>query len=44
VEQFRRVLLDARSIAYSESASGVYISTEMFKKLGISDQVAGKQR
>jgi len=44
VEQFRRVLLDAKSVAYSESASGVYISTEMFKKLGIADQVAGKAK
>jgi pimeloyl-ACP methyl ester carboxylesterase len=40
--RFRQVLLDARSIAYSDSASGVYISTELFKKLGIADQVAGK--
>jgi TolB protein len=44
VEQFRRVLLEARSIGYSESASGVYISTEMFKKLGIADQVASKAK
>jgi len=44
VEQFRRVLLAAKSIAYSESASGVYISTEMFKKLGIADQVAAKSK
>jgi len=40
--RFRQVLLDARSIAYSDSASGVYISTELFKKLGIAGQVAGK--
>jgi len=40
--RFRQVLLDARSIAYSDSASGVYISTELFKKLGIASQVAGK--
>jgi TolB protein len=44
VEQFRRVLLDARSIGYSESASGVYISTEMFTKLGIAGQVAAKAK
>ncbi len=44
VEQFRRVLLDARSIGYSESASGVYISTEMFKKLAVADQVAAKAK
>ena len=40
--RFRQVLLDARSIAYSDSASGVYISTELFKKLGIASQVVGK--
>jgi len=40
--RFRQVLLDAKSIAYSDSASGVYISTELFKKLGIASQVAGK--
>lgn len=44
VDTFRRVLLDAKSIAYSQSASGVYISTEMFKVLGIADQVAAKAK
>jgi molybdate transport system substrate-binding protein len=38
----KRTLLDARSIAYSDSASGVYISTEMFARLGIADQVQAK--
>jgi molybdate transport system substrate-binding protein len=42
VDALRRTLLDARSIAYSASASGVYISTELFQRLGISGQVAGK--
>jgi len=37
-------LLAAKSIAYSDSASGVYVSTELFKKLGIADQVTGKSR
>jgi molybdate transport system substrate-binding protein len=40
--RFRQVLLDAKSIACSDSASGVYISTEMFRKLGIADQVTAK--
>jgi molybdate transport system substrate-binding protein len=44
VDALRRTLLAAKSIAYSDSASGVYISTEMFKRLGIADQVAGKAR
>ena len=32
----------ARSIAFSDSASGVYIEREMFKQMGIEDQVRGK--
>lgn len=44
VEAFKRTLLDAQSIAYSASASGTYISSEMFQKLGIADQVMGKSR
>ncbi len=42
VAALRQALLAAKSIAYSDSASGVYISTEMFKKMGIADQVTGK--
>jgi len=42
--RFRQVLLDARSIAYSDSASGVYISTEMFNALGVARLVSGKAR
>ena len=42
VESLKEALLTAKSIAYSDSASGVYISTEMFKKMGIADQVAAK--
>jgi molybdate transport system substrate-binding protein len=44
VDALRRTLLAAKSIAYSDSASGVYISTEMFKRLGIAGQVASKAR
>ncbi len=43
-EALRRALMAAKSIAYSDSASGVYVSTELFSRLGISDQVAGKSR
>jgi hypothetical protein len=42
VDKFRQVLLNAKSIAYSDSSSGVYISATMFKKLGIQSQVQGK--
>jgi molybdate transport system substrate-binding protein len=44
VEAFRRTLLEAKSIAYSDSASGIYLSTTLFAKLGVADQVAGKSR
>lgn len=39
---FKQALLKARSIGYSDSASGVYIEQQMFKKLGIEDQVKGR--
>lgn len=42
VDRFRQVLLAARSIAYSDSVSGAYISTTLFARLGIEDQVRGK--
>jgi molybdate transport system substrate-binding protein len=44
VEAFRRTLLAAQSIGYSDSASGAYLSTTLFAKLGVADQVAGKSR
>jgi molybdate transport system substrate-binding protein len=44
VEAVRRTLLEANSVAYSASASGVYFSTEMVQRLGIADQVLPKAR
>jgi molybdate transport system substrate-binding protein len=44
VEAFKRALLEADSIAYSDSASGVYLSTVLFERLGIADQVLSKSR
>jgi len=40
----KRMLLAAKTIAYSDSASGVYVSTEMFDKLGIKDAMKDKAR
>src|SRR5882724_3741438 len=40
----KRMLLAAKTIAYSDSASGVYVSTEMFDKLGIRDEMKDKAR
>jgi molybdate transport system substrate-binding protein len=42
VDALKRTLLGAKSIAYSESASGVYLSSEMFQRLGIADQIKNK--
>jgi molybdate transport system substrate-binding protein len=44
VEAFRNTLLAAKSIAYSDSGSGTYLSTKLFAKLGVADQIAGKSR
>jgi molybdate transport system substrate-binding protein len=44
VDAFRRMLLAVTSIGYSDSASGTYLSTTLFAKLGVADQVAGKSR
>ncbi|GLU33611.1 substrate-binding domain-containing protein [Trinickia caryophylli] len=42
IEGLKETLLHAKSIAYSDSASGVYIERELFKRLGIEDQVRPK--
>ena len=44
VEGVKRALLAAKSIAYSDSASGVYVETELFRRLGIEDAVKAKSR
>ena len=44
VDALRKTLLAARSIAYSASASGVYLSTELFPKLGIAEQIKDKAK
>ena len=42
VDQLKRTLLTAKSIAYSGSTSGVYLSTELFPRLGIADEIRSK--
>jgi molybdate transport system substrate-binding protein len=44
VDTFRQALLAAKSIAYSDSASGEYLSKELFGRLGIADQLKEKSR
>jgi molybdate transport system substrate-binding protein len=44
VAALKETLLRATSIGYSASASGVYLSTELFQRLGIADRVLPKSR
>lgn len=44
LDAFRRTLLAARSVAYSDSASGVYIEREMYDRLGVAAQLKPKSR
>jgi len=43
-DALRKVLLRAKSVAYSDSASGVYVSGELYKRLGIAGDMAAKSR
>lgn len=40
----KATLLKAKSIAYSDSASGRYVQSELFNKLGIAQDVQGKAK
>jgi len=42
VEALKRTLLQAKSIAYSASASGVYLSHDLFPRLGIAGEIQPK--
>lgn len=44
MDALRKTLLAAKSIAYSDSSSGTYLSTVGFRKLGVADEIAGKSR
>jgi len=44
VEALRSTLLAAKSIAYSDSGSGTYLSTILFPRLGIAGELAGKSQ
>ncbi|MBG7619831.1 substrate-binding domain-containing protein [Herbaspirillum sp. AP02] len=44
LDAFKRTLLTAHSVVYSDSASGVFLSTKLFKRLGIDQQMAYKGR
>jgi molybdate transport system substrate-binding protein len=42
LDALTKTLLAAKSIAVSDSDSGVYLTTELFQKLGIVDRIAAK--
>ena len=44
VAALRKTILEAKSIAYSASASGTYLSNELFPRLGVADQIKDKAR
>jgi hypothetical protein len=43
-EALKRTLLLVKSIAYSARGSGQYVTTELYQRLEIADQVTGKSR
>ena len=44
MDAFRKTLLGAKSIAYSDSASGVYLSTVLFPRMGVAEVIKDKSR
>jgi ABC-type molybdate transport system substrate-binding protein len=44
VEALKRTLLQAKSIGSSDSASGVYLRTVLFPRLGVADQIKAKSK
>jgi molybdate transport system substrate-binding protein len=44
VDALKRTLLQAKSIGYSASVSGEYLTTVLYQRLGIADQVMNKSR
>ena len=43
IDALRKTLLAAKSIAYSDSSSGTYLSTIGFKKLGVADELSARR-
>jgi molybdate transport system substrate-binding protein len=43
-EALKRLILQAKSIGYSASVSGKYVTTELYQRLGIADQALPKSR
>ena len=43
-DALKQALLNAKSVAYSDSASGIYVGTELFKRLGIAAEMKDKAK
>ena len=43
IDALRRALISAKSVGYSEGASGTYITTTLLKKLDVEEQVSAKR-
>ena len=43
-DALKQALLNAKSVAYSDSASGVYVGSELFKRLGIAAEMKDKAK
>jgi len=44
LEAFKKAVLGAKSIGYSDSVGGVYLATELFPQLGIWDQIKARSK
>ena len=44
IDALRRVILQAKSIGYSASVSGEFVTTELYQRLGIAEQAKSKSR
>jgi molybdate transport system substrate-binding protein len=44
LDALKRTLLQAKSVAYSAQVSGIYISTELFQRLGIAEEMRAKSK
>lgn len=42
VDAVKQMLLRAKSVAFMSSTTGIYLTTSLFPRLGISDEIAGK--
>jgi molybdate transport system substrate-binding protein len=44
VPALKKALLEAKSVAFSAGTSGIYLSTELFPRLGVAEEIKGKSK